>query len=172
MSADPAPLIRLGEVCGVHGIKGWVKVRSFTEPRTNLISYRDWLLDADGRQRTVRVEDATVAGGNVIAKLAGIDDRDAAQTLIGAAVFVRRADLPPCEPGEYYWADLEGLEVRSLSGAVLGTVAGLTATGANDVIVLSGPGGRLIPYIAGQIVRSVDLEAGVMIVDWDASYWE
>jgi 16S rRNA processing protein RimM len=172
VSADPAPVIRLGEICGVHGIKGWVKVHSFTEPRSNLLAYRDWLLDAEGQRWSVRVEAATVSGRNVIAKLAGVDDRDAAQALVGTLVFIPRSELPPCAPGEYYWADLEGLEVRSLSGAVLGTVAGLIATGANDVIVLSGPGARLIPYIAGQIVRSVDLEAGVMVVDWDASYWE
>lgn len=164
--------MRLGEICGVHGIKGWVKVRSYTEPRSNLTSYRDWLLDSDGRQRAIHVEDASVAGGNVIAKLAGVDDRDVALGLVGAAVLVPRSELPPCAPGEYYWADLEGLEVRSLSGAVLGTVAGLIATGANDVIVLAGPGERLIPYIPDRIVRRVDLDAGVMIVDWEPGFWE
>ena len=172
MNADPAALVRLGEVCGVHGIKGWVKVRSFTEPRSNLIAYRDWLLEAGGRSRPVHVEDAAVAGGNVIAKLEGVDDRDVARKLIGSLIFVRRAELPRCAPGEYYWADLEGLEVRTVSGAVLGTVAGLIATGANDVIVLAGREGRMIPYIADQIVRRVDLEARFMIVDWDASFWE
>jgi 16S rRNA processing protein RimM len=172
VSADSAPVVRLGEVSGVHGIKGWVKVRSFTEPKANLIDYRDWLLDAAGRRMPARVEEAALAGGNVIAKLVGVDDRDKALTLVGAAVFVARAELPPCAPGEYYWADLEGLEVRSLSGTVLGTVAGLMATGANDVIVLSGPGTRLIPYLPDQIVRHVDLDAGVMIVDWDESFWE
>ncbi len=172
MNADPAAVIRLGEVCGVHGIKGWVKIRSFTEPKSNLIDYRDWLLDTGGRRRPVHVESATVAGRNVIAKLEGVDDRDAAQALIGSVVFVRRADMPQCAPGEYYWADLEGLEVRSTSGAILGTVAELIATGANDVIVLAGVGGRLIPYVQDRIVREVDLEAGVIIVDWDASFWE
>jgi 16S rRNA processing protein RimM len=172
VSADSAPVVRLGEISGVHGLKGWVKVRSFTEPRSNLIEYRDWLLDAAGRRLPVRVEDAAMAGGNVIAKLAGIDDRDRAMALVGAPVFVERAELPPCAPGEYYWADLEGLEVRSLTGTVLGEVAGLMATGANDVIVLSGPGTRLIPYLPGQIVRQVDLVAGVIIVDWDETFWE
>jgi 16S rRNA processing protein RimM len=172
VNADPAAVIRLGEVCGVHGVKGWVKVRSFTEPRTNLIDYRDWLLDTGGQRRTVHVESATVAGRNVIAKLEGVDDRDDAQALIGSVVFVRRSEMPRCAPGEYYWADLEGLEVRSLSGAILGTVAGLIATGANDVIVLSGAEGRLIPYVPDRIVREVDLEAGVIVVDWDASFWE
>lgn len=172
MSADPAAVIRLGEVCGVHGVKGWVKVRSFTEPKSNLIGYRDWLLDTGGQRRNVHVESATVAGRNVIAKLQGVDDRDVAQALIGSAVFVRRSEMPQCAPGEYYWADLEGLEVRSSSGALLGTVAGLIATGANDVIVLAGAEGRLIPYVPDRIVREVNLEAGFIIVDWDASYWE
>jgi len=172
VSADPAAIIRLGEICGVHGIKGWVKVRSFTEPKSNLIEYRDWLLDTGGRRRAVRVESATVAGRSVIAKLEGVDDRDGAQALIGSLVFVRRAEMPQCAPGEYYWADLEGLEVRSLSGAVLGTVARLIATGANDVIVLAGAEGRMIPWVADRIVREVNLELGVIVVDWDAGFWE
>ena len=172
MTADPAQLVRLGEICGVHGIKGWVKVHSYTEPRSNLIEYRDWLLDAAGRRWSVRVEEGALAGRNVIARLDGINDRDAAETLVGARIFVPRASLPPCEPGEYYWMDLEGLEVRTLSGDVLGTIARLMPTGANDVIVLAGPDARLIPYVAGQIVRKVDLEARIMVVAWEPGYWE
>jgi len=172
VSADPAALVRLGEVCGVHGIKGWVKVRSFTEPRSNLIAYRDWLLETGGQRRSVHVEDAALAGRNVIAKLEGVDAPELARELVGSIVLVRRAEMPRCAPGEFYWADLEGLEVRSLAGIVLGKVARLIATGANDVIVLAGREGRMIPFIADRIVRQVDLEAGVIVVDWDASFWE
>jgi 16S rRNA processing protein RimM len=172
LSADSDPLVRLGDICGVHGVKGWVKVHSYTEPRSNLADYSNWLLSASGRQRLVHVEAATMSGKNLIAKLPGVDDRDAAQALIGTEIFVRKSELPACAPGEYYWADLQGLEVRSLSGAVLGIVTGLIATGANDVLVVSGPRAGLIPYIAGSIVHRVDLEAGLMVVDWDASFWE
>jgi 16S rRNA processing protein RimM len=172
VTADPAQVVRLGEISGVHGVRGWVKVHSYTEPKSNLIEYREWLLEAGGLRWSVRVEEGTLAGRSVIAKLDGIDDRDAAEALVGARVFVPRASLPPCAPGEFYWTDLEGLEVRSLSGDVLGKIARLMPTGANDVIVLAGPDAKLIPYIAGQIVQKIDLNARVMVVDWEASYWE
>ena len=170
MKADPAALVRLGEVCGVHGIKGWVKVRSYTEPRSNLTAYRDWLLDSGGRQTPVQVEDASIAGRNVIAKLAGVDDRDAALALVGAAVLVPRTELPQCAPGEYYWADLEGLEVASVDGMSYGRVDHLLRTGSNDVLVVRGERERLIPFVADDVVKSVDLDAGRIVVDWDPAF--
>lgn len=171
MSAEPNRLVRLGEICGVYGVRGWVKLFSFTDPRTNLLDYSDWLLEHDGGSRRVHVESARQSGRHLIAKLEGVDDRDAALTLIGAVISVERSRLPPCAPGEYYWADLEGLEVRNESGASLGRVERLLATGANDVLVLDG-GDRMIPFVTDRIVRSVDLSAGVIVVDWDESYWD
>jgi 16S rRNA processing protein RimM len=170
VSADADRVVRLGEICGVHGVKGWVRLRSFTDPRTNLFDYADWLIDsADGR-RAVAVEASGTSGKHLIAKLAGVDDRDAAAALIGAGIGVPRSALPSCEPGEYYWTDLEGLTVRTEAGDSLGTVERLVATGANDVLVLDGE--RMIPFVAERIVKSVDVEAREIVVDWDASYWE
>lgn len=170
MSRDADRVVRLGEICGVHGVRGWVKLRSFTEPRDRLLDYTDWLLDTPGAQGTATLEAGRASGKHLIAKLAGVDDRDAAAALVGAGIGVRRSALPPCEPGEYYWTDLEGLAVRSAAGEWLGRVERLLATGANDVLVLDGE--RMIPFVAGRVVRSVDLDAGEIIVDWDLSYWE
>lgn len=170
MSADSERAVRLGEIAGVHGVRGWVKVHSFTRPRANLTRYPDWLLETAGRQRAVRVEACRVSGRNLIAKLGGVDDRDAAFELIGAGISVRRSALPALAPGEYYWADLEGLAVVAASGERFGTVLGLIATGANDVLVLDGE--RLIPFVPDETVKSVDLEAGQIVVDWQTSYWE
>jgi len=147
-------------------------VLSFTEPRTNLLEYPDWLLDQNGRQRTVKLEAAREAGKRLIAKLAGIDDRDAAAELTGAEIGVQRSAMPPCLPGEYYWTDLEGLAVKNLAGEPLGTVDRLIATGANDVLVLTAGGERMIPFVEGEIVRRVDLDVGEIIVDWEKSFWE
>ena len=84
MSARINRVVRLGQISGVHGVQGWVKVHSFTEPRSNLLEYPEWLLDQDGRQRTVKLESSREAGKRLIAKLDGIDDRDSAAELIGA----------------------------------------------------------------------------------------
>ncbi|HUF73480.1 MAG TPA: ribosome maturation factor RimM [Gammaproteobacteria bacterium] len=172
MSAESDRVIRLGEVTGAHGIKGWIKVRSYTEPRTNLLDYPSWLLDPDGEWRPFVVESAREAGRRLLAKLAGIDDRDSAAALGGLSVGVPRSAMPGPGPGEYYWADLEGLTVRNLEGERLGTVERLMATGANDVLVLAGGGERMIPFIEGDTVREVDLDSGEILVDWDPSYWE
>jgi 16S rRNA processing protein RimM len=164
--------VRLGYINGVFGVKGWVKVHSFTDPRDNLIDYRDWQLDHRGARRPVRVEQAKLSGKNVLVKLEGIDDRDAAADLIGAKINIPRSALPPLEEGEYYWTDLEGLRVRTAGGEVLGSVERLISTGANDVLVLDGGKNRLIPFVPGRVVLQVDLEAGEIEVDWEASYWE
>lgn len=170
MSASVDRLVRLGEISGVYGVRGWVKVLSFTEPRTNLFDYTRWLLEHRGGRRAVDVEATRSTGRNLLAKLADIDDRDEAAALIGAQISVPRRELPDCAPGEYYWADLEGLAVVNRAGEPLGTVERLVATGSNDVLVLDG--GQMIPFVQGEIVISVDLGDRKIEVDWDPSYLE
>jgi 16S rRNA processing protein RimM len=172
VSADTDRFIRLGEICGVYGIKGWVKLLSFTDPRGNLLQYPKWLLERGDRREPFAVEASREGGKILTAKLAGIDDREAAAALMGAGIVVPRESLPECAPGEYYWADLVGLSVQSRSGEHLGRVERLIATGANDVLVLDGDGGRMIPFVQGDVVIDVDLAGGVIVVDWDRSYWE
>jgi len=170
--ANGEKLVTLGRISGAYGIKGWVKIRSYTRQRDDIARFKDWILEKrEGTQR-VAVESSRPQGRDVVAKLAGIDDRDAARELAGAAVMVERAALPACAPGEYYWADLEGLSVRTVAGDELGTIDHLLAMPAHDMLVLAGPEARLIPFVAGRIVRRVDLDAGVVVVEWDRSYWD
>jgi 16S rRNA processing protein RimM len=171
VSAESDRVIQLGEITGAHGVKGWVRVHSFTDPKSNLLDYSTWLLERDGEWRASAVEAARESGKRLIAKLADVDDREAAAELAGTAVGVRRSALPAPEANEYYWADLEGLVVRNLGGDVLGRVERLVATGANDVLVLAGDDRKMIPFESA-IVRSVDFATGEILVDWDPSYWE
>jgi 16S rRNA processing protein RimM len=166
VSAKPNKLVTLGRISGVFGVKGWVKVHSYTEPRDNIVTFRVWTVRQRGIDRAIEIEDGRSHSRNVVAKLRGVDDPDQARALIGADVLVARAELPDCEPGEYYWTDLEGLEVRTPGGEPLGVVDHLVATGANDVIVLAGAPGRMIPFVVGEVIRSVDLDAGVIVADW------
>jgi len=105
----------------------------------------------------------------VVAKLAGYDDRDQAGQLIGAEIAIRLEQLPPLKKGEYYWAQLVGLEVVNLAGERLGKVDHLFDTGANDVMVVRNGRERWLPATA-DVIREVDLEAGVIRVDWDADF--
>ena len=95
-------------------------------------------------------------------------DRDQAAALVGAELGIRRSELPDTEEGSYYWSDLEGLTVETTAGKALGQVAYLLETGADDVLVVRREGGEtLIPFVNGQVVRKVDLEKGVICVDWE-----
>ena len=159
----------LGRVSGVFGVKGWLKVQSYTEPRDNIVGFGAWTLRMNGVDRAVEVEDGHSHAGSVVAKLQGIDDRDRARDLVGADIVVPRERLPATEAGEIYWTDLEGLEVRTTTGIVLGKVDHLLATGGNDVLVLDSTPERLIPFI-GTVVKEVDLERGLIVVDWAPDY--
>lgn len=168
---DGMGFVTLGRVSGAHGLQGWVKVGSDTSPRENIVRYSPWLLVREGSREAWQVRAGRLQGKSVIAKLAGCNDRDTAEGLAGAQIVIPRAQLPQTtQPGEFYWADLVGLEVRTVGGAVLGRIHGLFETGANDVIVVLGERERLIPYIWQQVVREVDLQAGVMRVDWDPDF--
>jgi len=168
---DEQRFVTLGRISGAHGIQGWVKVHSDTSPRENIVGYSPWYLVREGRRETWKVNAGRLQGKAVVAKLAGCNDRDAAEALAGAEITIPREQLPATtEPGEFYWADLVGLEVRTVDGVALGRIVQLFETGANDVIVVQGDRERLIPYIWQQVVRDVDLEAGVMLVDWDPAF--
>jgi 16S rRNA processing protein RimM len=172
VSTDPDKEIQLGFIAGVHGIKGWLKVHSFTDPRDNVVAHRHWTLRQNGREQRVELLDGARHGKTVIVKIEGIDDRDAAAELIGAEISVRRSELPACKPGEYYWTDLEGLSVRDRNGHELGRVAKLMETGAHDVLVVEGDRERLIPFVLGEVVEAVDLDARTLTVTWDAAFWD
>ena len=171
MSAkSPDRLVTLGRISGVYGVRGWIKVHSYTEPRDTVVGFARWTIRWRGGDRAGELEDGRAQGSNVVAKLRGVDDRDAARELIGADIAVERSALPACEPGEYYWADLEGLEVVTPAGDRLGKVDHLVATGGHDVLVLAGRPERLIPFVHGTVIRGVDLAAGVIVADWSPEF--
>lgn len=163
--------IDVGEVSGVFGIKGWVKVFSFTRPRENILNYSPWYLRKKGEIREIKLIDGQRQGKLVIAALEGIGDREAAASIVGCNILIDKKQLPVPDKGEYYWADLVGLRVETGQGVGLGYVDHLLETGANDVLVVKdGKQERLIPFLQRQTVLRIDLENGVMVVDWDPDF--
>ena len=160
--------VALGYISAVHGIKGWVKVHSWTRPMEAILEYQPWLLGED--RKPVKLVDGRKQGKGMAALLPGYNDREQAAALVGQQIFVGRDQMPPTEEDEYYWSDLEGLEVHTTNGELLGRVDRMMETGANDVLVVRGDRERLVPFIQGQYVMSVDLEAGLMVVDWDPDF--
>lgn len=157
----------LGRISGLFGIKGWVKIHSFTEPRQAILDYGDWLVGTEGDWKPAKLAEGKPHGKTVIARLAGVDDRDAATEYVNDFVAVPRSMLPETAADEYYWSDLEGLRVVSRDGKLLGKVDHLMETGANDVLVIRGDREVLIPYIKDEVVEEVDLANGVIRVNWE-----
>ncbi len=160
----------VGRVVGVFGIKGWVKVFSHTQPRENILRYDPWWLAEGDGWRRVALAGGQRHGKGLIAQVAGVADRDAAQALVGRDIAIDRAQLPALPEGEYYWSDLIGLQVYGTGGVPLGRVKELIETGAHDVLVVQGERERLIPWAVPQIVKAVDLAAGRIDVDWAPDY--
>lgn len=167
--ALPADWIVLGRVVGVHGVKGWIKIESFTRPREGIFEYGSWNLGTKEGWTTYEVGSGRPQGPGLVAHLHGVSDRDQARSLVGAQIAIARDQLPPAGEDEVYWADLEGCEVVNRDGEILGVVSHLLETGANDVLVVRDGGERLIPYV-GDFIDEVDLEAKVIRVDWDKDF--
>ena len=171
IEGDERNLVTLGRVTGAHGLKGWLKVHSDTSPRENIAGFPQLLLNTGEGWQRWRVNSGGRQGKYVVLKLRGCNDRNAAEELVGAQLAIEREQLPELvEPGEYYWADLEGLRVETLQGQLLGHLDHLFETGANDVMVVSGERERLIPFIWDRVVKGVDPEHGVIRVDWDPDF--
>lgn len=162
--------IVVGRVSGLHGVKGWLKVFSYTEPLDNIVRYKPWLLERDEHAMRFEVDAGARHGKGVIAHLGGVDDRDAAATLVGANILVDRDQFSRAGDDEFYWADLIGLDVATKSGVSLGKVDSLMETGANDVLVVHGDRRRLVPFVMDEVIRDVDLRAGQVIVEWDPEF--
>lgn len=163
--------IVVGRINGLHGVRGWVKVFSHTQPRENILSYRTWYLLRQGQWVATKLIDGRPQGKGIVARLEGYDDRDQAAALMETEIAIRREQLPEATPGEYYWADLQGLKVINAEGIELGVVDHLLETGANDVLVVhDGETERLIPYVPGQFVLNVALDEGEIRVDWDPDF--
>jgi 16S rRNA processing protein RimM len=163
-------MVLVGKISGVFGVRGQVKVYSYTEPRENIFSYDPWILGSGEHWEAIEVVSGKVHGKGLIAQLKGCEDRDHAQLLIGKEIAIEKSQLKPAQPGEYFWADLEGLDVLTQDKRLLGTVSHLFETGSNDVLVVKGEREYLIPYIKGQVIKEVDLDAGQMVVDWDPEF--
>jgi 16S rRNA processing protein RimM len=165
-----ARLVVIGRVAGVYGVRGWIKIISATEPPEAILQYPSWRVRAGSEWRAMALTAGRRHGKGMLAHLANCDDRDAARTLVGAEIAVPRAELPDPGPDNFYWADLEGLTVRTEAGIELGVVDHLLETGANDVLVVKGEKERLIPYVRDEVVTGIDLDQGVITVDWDPEF--
>ncbi len=157
----------MGRIFGSWGVRGGVRVDPYSEDPETLAEYKTWLVGREGQWQEYRVVEARLHTTQLVAQLAGVDDRDAALKLKGCEVAVPRDSLPEPEDGSHYWSDLVGLAVVNTGGEALGEVKEMFSNGAQDVIDVAGEVRRLIPWTA---VKSVDLEARRIEVEWEKDW--
>ncbi len=179
MTQASEELIVVGKVSSVYGVKGWVKLYSFTEPMSNLLDFSQLYIKRGGQWQPTSITEGRQHGKSLVASLKGVDDREQAKALAGSELAVSQSELPALAAEDFYWHQLEGLQVLTEIDGVrqlLGVVDHMMATGANDVMVVHpceasiDQQERLLPYVPGIYVKSVDLEAGTILVDWDPTF--
>lgn len=166
---DPA-LIEIGVVGAPFGVRGWVKLRSFTDPPEALLAHEPLRLALAGGWRGMRIEEHGRSGGQLTVKFAGVADRTAAEALRGARIAVARVQLPAAGQREYYRADLIGFDVVTTAGTPLGKVRHFVETPAHALMVVgeaARPGHEYWVPAVPRHLRRVELEARRVVVDWD-----
>ena len=172
------PVVLVGKVASPFGIKGWVRISSSTEPLENILDYSPWQLQRTGSGAMVRqvdVAEGKLHGKGLVVRLENVADRDEAEALKGLDIAIPRSRLPALDDGSYYWTDLEGLKVENAEGEELGFVDHMLIAGAADVMAVRtakevGKRFVFIPFIRGEVVLSVDLQAGTIRVDWNNDF--
>jgi 16S rRNA processing protein RimM len=164
-------LLTLGRVSGIFGVKGWVRVHSYTEPRERILDHKSWILLAGGEQMPVELLDGRQHGKAIVALLPDSTAPEQAARYVGADIAVARERLPAATDESILWADLEGMRVSTTDGSDLGVVDHLLDTGANDVLVVKGrERERLIPWLRDTVIKRIDLAEGRLVVDWDPEF--
>lgn len=184
MRAELIEPVVVAAVTTAFGVKGWVKLLSFTEPPEHLFEYDPIWVKVQGRWQKHSFDAWRPHGQIWVARLSGVEDRDAALALRKAEIAVDASQLAGLDDGEYYWRDLIGCRVVNLQNEDLGVVVRLMETGANDVLVLRVDAQavairnargqlvreRLVPYAPGQVIHDIDLSRKQIVVDWPSDF--
>jgi len=159
----------VGKINGFFGLQGWVKVFSYTNPRTNILNYSPWSIKVDGNFQSIDIANGREQSKTIVAHIKGIDNREDSQKFIGQDIYINKEQLPELTQGEYYWHELIGFDVINKDEEQLGTVDYFVETGANDVLVVKGKKEYWIPYIEPFLV-SIDSKNNKILVDWDKDF--
>ncbi len=175
--------VLLGHITGTSGLKGWVKVHSDTDPRTNIFGFKSWWLEQAGAWTQVDVLQGRPQGKTIVVHIKGFDTPESAGPLTGAKIAVSRLDLPKPSAGEYYWRDLIGMQVVTVDGVKLGPIDRLFETGANDVAVVKDCRDQpeeeagankhkevLVPWLVPDVITEVNIGERLITVDWDPDF--
>lgn len=158
----------VGNINGVFGVQGWVKIFSHTDPRKNILDYSPWWIKQKGEWTQVNIVDSKVqqGGKTLVAKLENVDDRDIAREYMGCEIAIEDSQLKRSND-EFLWIDLIGCDVQLEDGTHIGKVKDLIETGAHDVLRVAGEQEELIPFVMDEFILSVDMAAKQIVVNWE-----
>ena len=177
----------IGQINGLFGVQGWVKIFSHAHPRKNILSYQPWHIKVNGVWTTLEIVKGRVQAKTIVAQLKNVNDREVARDYIGTELYIEKAQLPELPEGEYYWDELTGLEVINCQGIVLGEIAYMVDTGSNKVMVVNAgiesssskdkkespsrgdSKEHWVPYIEPFLI-SIDMDKRQILVDWDENF--
>jgi 16S rRNA processing protein RimM len=165
--------VLVGTIGKSYGIKGWVKVNSYTDPVSNILNYQPWHLSAKGSSHPptlIEIIEHRIHGQQILVRFANCTMPESASLYTHYKIYVERRNFPPLAIGQYYWTDLEGLKVYTCESNYLGIISAIYSTGANDILVIVGKKRHLIPFLLNQAIKTIDLEGNIMVVDWDAEF--
>ena len=163
--------VLVGSIGRLHGVKGWVKINSYTEPLSNILLYQPWyLIAADKEPYTLEILYHQIHDQRLTVQFKNYPNPETARLLTNHKIHVDRQQFSPLAQQEYYWTDLEGLKVYTCENVYLGVVQTLLATGSNDVLIIEGKKRFLIPFLIDNTIKSIDLEQATMVVDWDPNF--
>ena len=166
----------LGKLTSPYGVKGWLKVYSYTSPMDSILEYPEWWVRQGETLKRISIVQGRRQGKGIVVQLEGVDDRSAAEALAQTDILMPKEALPQLAEDEYYWHELEGMVVFTQAGERLGRVSYLFETGANDVMVVRGDSEsidkreRLLPFLPDDVIIEISSQEGRMVVDWDPEF--
>jgi 16S rRNA processing protein RimM len=165
----------IGKIGAPYGVKGWVKITTYTDEIEGVFNYSPWLLGADEKEYTV--DHWRTHNKGVVVKLVGVETRDDAESIKNLDISIKAEQLPQLAEDEFYWRELVGMKVVTDKGYDLGVVKELFETGANDVMLVRanpndgfGQKERMLPFLFEQVVKQVDKQGRTITVDWDPGF--
>jgi 16S rRNA processing protein RimM len=167
----------IGIIGAPYGVKGWVKITSYTHDLDGVFAYTPWLLGQVQEGNKYVVDQWRTHNKGLVAKLVGVDNRDDAEGIKNLEISIKAAMLPELDGSDVYWRELVGMRVVTEKGYNLGVIKELFETGANDVLLVKanlndafGQKERMVPYLLDQVIKQVDRQAKTVTVDWDPAF--
>jgi 16S rRNA processing protein RimM len=168
--SDNSKWLVVGQFGRPHGIKGFISIVTFTEPRENILKYIDWHVGINHEWQPITILETKINTKCIIARVDGYHEREHVARLTNIEIAVKISQLQKLHADQYYWHELIGLKVINQEQQDLGLVTEIMATGSNDVLVVCGKKRHLIPFLREQIIISINTSQGLITVDWDEDF--